>query len=109
MMTTAVLLGCAALGVWLLVHRNIWWPTRVYYLRSGTGRLLYVGKSNNLRLRLGQHACDPRKRAWWPDVDLRRTTSVRYSNRIVASVVEAVAIVVRRPAHNKEWNWLRRY
>lgn len=109
-MLTATVGGLlVAAVVYVATHRNLWWPTSVYFVRSRRGRLLYVGKSNNVRLRLAQHARDPRKRGWWPAVDMSKTRTVRFSNRVYASIAEVVAIVCLLPRHNIRWNWSRRY
>jgi excinuclease UvrABC nuclease subunit len=107
-MIAAVLLLAAAAAVYVATHPNLLYPTRVYFLCSHSGRLLYVGKTNNLDARLQQHASDRRKRAWWHEVDLQRTRSVRFPNRPLASVAEVVGIVVLQPRHNIAWRGRRR-
>lgn len=70
-------------------------PTALYRLYAADDRLLYVGITDNLKRRFGQHAAD---KAWWPEVS-RRTVSW-HASRDAAEAAEDAAIKAERPAHN---------
>jgi predicted GIY-YIG superfamily endonuclease len=71
-------------------------PTAVYRLYDAAGRLLYVGVTDHLRVRLGQHAKD---KSWWPEVASR--TIAWYGTRQEAEDAETKAIGEEKPIHNK--------
>jgi len=67
----------------------------VYKLRDLAKRVIYIGLTDDLKVRLSAHACDKR---WWPDVAF--VSSAWYEQREAALVAEAVAIRDIRPVHN---------
>jgi predicted GIY-YIG superfamily endonuclease len=83
----------------------------VYYFVGAAGELLYVGKSNNVRRRLRQHADSPGSGSW-VDVRYGRAAAVRwqpFSTESEAAAFEADVIVALRPpfnaAHREEGRW----
>lgn len=71
-------------------------PTAVYRFYDAAGRLLYVGVTDHLKVRFGQHAKD---KSWWPEVASRTITW--YDGRQEAEDAETKAIGEEKPIHNK--------
>jgi hypothetical protein len=70
-------------------------PTAVYRLVGSDESLLYVGISNQPRVRWQQHALD---KPWWPDVADKHTTW--YPDRSQAEDEEDRAILAESPRYN---------
>jgi predicted GIY-YIG superfamily endonuclease len=70
-------------------------PTALYRFYAADGSLLYVGVTNNMKARLGQHAAD---KPWWPQV--ARKTVGWHATRAEALAAESAAIKTEHPAHN---------
>lgn len=69
--------------------------TALYRLYDARGRLLYVGITNDPKMRWLAHAGD---KAWWPEVVRRDVEWV--SDRPTAAQMEGEAIRTERPLHN---------
>jgi hypothetical protein len=85
--------AAAALVPSLTVEQDA--PHWTYRLFDETGDLLYVGATNGLRHRLGEHR---RERHWWPEV--HSVSVVEYSRRADALHAEATAIRTEGPRYN---------
>ena len=70
-------------------------PHVVYRFYDLDGALLYVGVTDNPRVRWGHHR---RTKAWWPEVEVATVQSV--ANRGEALAVERLAIIDERPRYN---------
>lgn len=70
-------------------------PTALYRLFDSAGVLLYVGISDNLKVRFADHAAS---KPWWPDV-ARRTIEL-HTVRSAAEAAEDAAIKAEHPVHN---------
>lgn len=68
----------------------------VYRCYDAEGRLLYIGSTSRLEMRLAQHRATT---AWWPTV--ARVEPERFASIIQARTAEARAIREERPLHNK--------
>ena len=74
----------------------------LYRMWDVTGKLLYVGISDDIGSRLWQHA---RKKPWFTDV--ARIEIQQHLDRPAALIAEESAIRTERPAHNivfNEWS-----
>lgn len=71
-------------------------PVALYRLFS-PAELLYVGITDNLKVRFRQHRA---KKAWWPEVT--RKTVEWYPTRAEARAAELTAIRTEDPRHNVE-------
>lgn len=69
--------------------------TAVYRLFADDDALLYVGVTNNVVRRRGQHRKD---KPWWPQVT--RQTVEWHPDRATAEAAETTAIQAERPVHN---------
>lgn len=69
----------------------------LYRLRDVTGRVLYVGVSNNVFNRLSQHAADKR---WWPLVDPSKVTVEWFETAEAVAEAEDAAIAAEQPMFN---------
>lgn len=67
----------------------------LYRFWDGADRLLYVGITNHLGRRIGQHE---HGKSWWADVE--RVTVEHFPSREALAHAEAEAIKVERPLHN---------
>jgi len=67
----------------------------VYRFYNAKGDLLYVGITNRLPVRLGEHEGD---KAWWSEVE--RITVTHLSNRKDAELLEKAAIKEEKPKYN---------
>ena len=79
----------------LLGHTNPPGRTAVYRLFDASGTLLYIGSSNNPRVRCYEHASTKR---WWPEVASR--TEAWFETRVEALAEEKRAIGVEQPQYN---------
>jgi predicted GIY-YIG superfamily endonuclease len=70
--------------------------TALYRLRDSGCDLLYVGITDNLRVRMG---CHRREQWWWPHV--RHIAVEWYAEREQADYAETLAIAAEHPEHNK--------
>jgi predicted GIY-YIG superfamily endonuclease len=70
--------------------------TALYRLYNAADVLLYVGITDDLRARMGQHA---REQDWWPEV--ARKTVALYDDREAADRAETLAVAAENPVHNK--------
>jgi predicted GIY-YIG superfamily endonuclease len=77
--------------------------TALYRWFDGSGRLRYVGISNDVRRRTGQHAAG---KWWWFEV--RSCTVEWFDTRGAALAAERAAIRAERPRHNVVHNGRRR-
>jgi hypothetical protein len=77
--------------------------TAVYRLFDAAGDLLYIGSSNNPRIRCYEHASTKR---WWPEVALR--TEAWLDTRDDALAHEKHAILVESPRYNVQHTPLHR-
>lgn len=68
--------------------------TALYRLFDATGRLLYVGISRSVVMRMADHS----RRAWWPNV--HSTTFEIFADRAAAADAEREAIRSEQPLHN---------
>ena len=71
-------------------------PTAVYRLFDGSGRLLYIGMGDG-RARLKSHL---RSKPWRHDIDQGKTVVAWFDTRAEAAAAETEAIQAERPAHN---------
>lgn len=69
--------------------------TALYRVFDSTGKLLYVGISQNPDIRFGQHS---QTKLWWSEVDVRKVEW--YETRAEAATAEKVAIKAEMP----HWN-----
>jgi predicted GIY-YIG superfamily endonuclease len=74
-------------------------PTALYRLYAASGDLLYIGISNNLKVRFAEHAAD---KHWWPEV--ARKTAEWHATWEGADEAETLAIRAEKPIHNKRKN-----
>lgn len=101
--------GCVCLGNLLVVaaieQRRTGSRTghSLYRFFDASGLLLYIGITNNPRLRFGQHRDS---KTWWRDVAVREIT--HYSSRAELEAAEKAAIRRERPLYNKTYNGRRR-
>lgn len=77
--------------------------TAVYRVFNLEGELLYIGSSNNPRIRCYQHASTKR---WWSEVASR--TEEWFDTRVEAELVEKVAVGVEKPRYNVQHTPLHR-
>lgn len=77
--------------------------TAVYRIFNAAGELLYVGSSNNPRIRCYQHASTKR---WWSEVASR--TEEWFETRLEAKSIEKAAIVAEKPRYNVQHTPLHR-
>ena len=68
----------------------------VYRLRACDRRILYIGVSENPRLRVMAHSWD---KSWWPQVT--HVGVAWYPTRAAALIAEAILIQDERPLHNE--------
>lgn len=68
---------------------------QLYRIHDRHGRLLYVGISNDLARRLGQHA---HAKPWWDQIENIQVT--HYPNRASVAAAEILAIATEHPLHN---------
>lgn len=97
---TVALAVAAAVALWLRRRQLLRAPgqrTWVYRHYDVTGQLLYVGITNNYRLRCEQHADT---KHWWWRVDPQRSTTQEFPNRPAALLAEGLAIRAERPLFN---------
>jgi predicted GIY-YIG superfamily endonuclease len=71
----------------------------LYRIFGADDELLYVGRTSDLRDRLGQHA---RVQPWWHEVV--RTAEERLPSFGELVIAEKHAIVTERPKYNAHWN-----
>jgi predicted GIY-YIG superfamily endonuclease len=71
------------------------WPVSVYRLFDTDDRLLYVGCSDDVHMRLNAHRCT---QDWFPAVT--RTTVEKFPTREEALAAELTAIRTENPIHN---------
>lgn len=78
----------------------------VYYLKDEAGQILYVGKSVNIKKRLGTHFRVDLKRA--KDIELKnQVAQISYEvtrNELMALILEAQEIKKHRPPYNRAMN-----
>lgn len=75
---------------------NLGGRVALYRLFNAENVLLYVGITDNLRIRMSRHAAE---QDWWPEVT-RRTVAL-YDDRESADRAETLAIAAEKPLHNK--------
>lgn len=73
-------------------------PTALYRLFDAAGDLLYVGITNNVKVRMQGHRADKR---WWPEVVEKRITW--YPNRPDAAAAEDRAIKTEDPRYDRSY------
>lgn len=71
----------------------------LYRMFAGDGRLLYVGITADVGMRLHAHAGD---QPWWREV--ATITVEHFDDRATALTAETTAILTERPAHNVQHN-----
>ncbi|MFD3520457.1 GntR family transcriptional regulator [Streptomyces sp. NPDC058653] len=77
-------------------------PTALYRLYDADGNLLYVGITNNPKVRFGNHG---RSKPWWPEVELKQI--VWLDSLQEAEEAERLAIASEGPRHNISNNALK--
>lgn len=90
-----LLLGLGVVGRWWWYRRPDGRGCAVYRIWDRHGRLVYIGMTNNPRLRMRQHAV----KWWWADD--HRVGVEWHPNRRVARDVERAAIRAEHPPCNR--------
>lgn len=83
-------------SVIFLKKNNAW----LYILRGPTGKLVYIGITNNLVRRLNEHSAS---KDWWNEVDLNTSRYKTFRTRDRALKTEKKAIKALKPPANKQY------
>lgn len=68
----------------------------LYRLRDSEGALIYVGATCNLGVRMTSH----KRKHWWPQVDMTRSTVEWFETVEDVAAAELAAIANESPRHN---------
>lgn len=73
----------------------------IYRLKNGSGEVIYVGKSTNLKRRLRQHLGKDTNTAYFID-EVEKADWFEEPDPVFQNLLEAVFISVHRPKYNDE-------
>lgn len=75
----------------------------VYYMRNATGKIIYIGRSKNIKKRLTQHFTSDTRKSKRLQQEVKSVTYEKTGNELISLLKESEEIKQNRPVYNKSW------
>ncbi|MEY8848697.1 exonuclease domain-containing protein [Psychroserpens sp. XS_ASV72] len=75
--------------------------TGVYYIHDNTGRIIYIGKSKNIKHRINQHLTDSNPKSKKIQLQVASVTYEKTGSELIALLKESEEIKRNKPMHNR--------
>lgn len=73
----------------------------VYYMHNENGKVIYIGKSKNLKKRLMQHFTGDNRKSKKIQLDVKSVTFEKTGNELIALLKESEEVKQNKPAYNR--------
>lgn len=75
--------------------------TGVYYMRNEAGKIIYIGKSKNIKKRLTQHFTSDNRKSKKIQLEVKSVTFEKTGNELIALLKESEEIKHNKPIYNR--------
>ncbi len=75
--------------------------TGVYYMRNEAGKIIYIGKSKNIKKRLTQHFTSDNRKSKKIQLDVKSVAFEKTGNELIALLKESEEIKQNKPIYNR--------